>query len=113
MREFFGTDEVGYSFTAAGITRNYDRLSQAAQEAVNARVYGGIHFRSGCEQGRKMGEKIAHFISVQALRPLHKNKHDAVLKPNLRQTAPVVEPARQATKRAGARVRAPARVTSQ
>ena len=111
MREFFGTDEVGYSFTASGITRHYERLSQAAQEAVDARVYGGIHFRSGCVQGRKMGEKIAHFVSVHALRPLHRNKHDPVLKHALRQAArDAAAPA--ATKRASpARVRTPERFT--
>jgi hypothetical protein len=81
MRRFFGTDDVPYTFTAAGVTRHYDRLSQAAQEAADARVYGGIHFRTGCEMGVKMGEKIGRFVSLHALRPL-KTKKDKQLKPN-------------------------------
>jgi hypothetical protein len=105
MRRFFGTDEVPYTFTASGITRSYARLSDAAQEAADARVYGGIHFRTGCEMGVKMGEKIGRFVNLHALRPI-KNKHDKVLKPNMpaapvpvRVEAAVAAPAREAAGR--------------
>jgi hypothetical protein len=99
MRRFFGTDEVPYTFTAAGITRSYERLSQASQEAADARVYGGIHFRTGCEMGVKIGEKIGRFVTLHALRPI-KNKHDKVLKPSM-PAAPV--PVRVDTSAAPAR----------
>ena len=48
LRRFFGTDDIAYTFTAAGSTRSYSSLSQAAAEAVDARVFGGMHFRTGC-----------------------------------------------------------------
>ena len=64
MRSFFGTDQLPYTLTAGGITRAYTRLSDAESDSVDARVYGGIHFRFGCEAGvvqsRKVGKWVYH-----------------------------------------------------
>jgi hypothetical protein len=63
LRGFFGHDEVNVSVTAPGpfgVTRSYRRFSELTAEVDNARVWGGIHFRSadvdGSEIGRKIGE---------------------------------------------------------
>lgn len=71
LRQYFGTDKIAYTFTAAGITRNYQRLSDADEDAVDARVYGGMHFRTGCEQGIRYGGKVGKFMVQSQLRPLH------------------------------------------
>jgi len=73
IRRFFGTDNIAYTFTAAGLTRSYSTLSQAAAEAVDARVFGGMHFRSGCVQGVRSGEQVGRFVIQHALKPLKKN----------------------------------------
>lgn len=70
LRRFFGTDAVAYTFTAAGLTRSFDSLSQAAQEGADARVYGGIHFRTGCEEGIRQGQKIGRYVALHLLKPL-------------------------------------------
>lgn len=92
MRRFFGTDAVPYTFTAAGITRSFDTLSQAAQEGADARVYAGIHFRTGCETGIRMGEKIGRYVILHALKPA---KKAAMLRPNVAPTT-TLAPTRQA-----------------
>ena len=63
LRGFFGRDEVDVSVTAPGpfgVTRSYRKFSELTQEVDNARVWGGIHFRSadadGSEIGRRIGE---------------------------------------------------------
>jgi len=63
LRGFFGSDEVWVSVTAPGpfgVTRTFQRFSAMAEEVENARVWGGIHFRStdvdGTEVGRRIGE---------------------------------------------------------
>jgi len=63
LRRFFGSDAVDVSITAPnlfGVTRTYHAFSELTQEVENARVWGGIHFRSadvdGTEIGRKIGE---------------------------------------------------------
>ena len=71
MRHYFGRDWLPYTFTAAGITRSYNRLSEADADAVDARVYGGMHFRTGCEQGIRYGGKVGEFVFNSRLRPLN------------------------------------------
>jgi len=76
LRDFFGTDKVPFTFTATGlppsVTRSYTSLSQAAAESASARVYGGIHFRTGCVAGVRLGEKVGKFVFKTQLRPLHR-----------------------------------------
>ncbi len=70
LRRYFGTDDVGYTFTTpTGITRTFTSLSQAAADAVDARVFGGMHFRTGCVQGVRHGEKVGRFVFEHELRP--------------------------------------------
>ncbi|HEV8694072.1 MAG TPA: hypothetical protein VGQ93_07805 [Lysobacter sp.] len=44
------------------MTRSFTGLSQAANDAASARVYGGIHFRTGCEVAVRLGEKVGRFV---------------------------------------------------
>jgi hypothetical protein len=73
LRNFFGTDEVPFTVTAAGlppaVTRSFTSLSQAAAEAASARVYGGIHFRTGCTEAVRLGGKVGDFVTHTQLRP--------------------------------------------
>lgn len=66
LREYFETDEVPFTFTSTGlppsVTRTYTSLSQAAADAASARVYSGIHFRTGCEKGVAQSQKVAQFV---------------------------------------------------
>jgi hypothetical protein len=52
------------------ITRSFGSLSQATSEAASARVFAGIHFRSGCVQGVRQGTKVGRFVIQHYLRPL-------------------------------------------
>jgi hypothetical protein len=65
LRGFFGGDEVEVSITGPGpfgVTRTYHAFAELTEEVNNARVWGGIHFRSadvdGAEVGRKIGEIV-------------------------------------------------------
>jgi hypothetical protein len=72
LRQFFGTDDIAYTFTAAGVTRSYSSLSQAGRESVDARVLGGMHFRTGCEVGLRQGEHVARFTIRHYLKQIHR-----------------------------------------
>jgi hypothetical protein len=52
-------------------TRSYTRFSEAAEEVVEARIMQGIHFRSGDEDGRQQGQRVAHWVFTHFLRPVH------------------------------------------
>lgn len=70
LRDVLGTDELPYSLTAAGVTRSYQRLTQLEAESVDARVFGGIHFRSGCVASIEQSRKVGSFVVHTQLKPL-------------------------------------------
>ena len=55
--------------TLTGITRQWNTFDEGAREAIDARVYSGIHFRTGDEAGARLGRQVARFVSTHALRP--------------------------------------------
>jgi hypothetical protein len=64
---FFGTDAISFSTTSdalPGVTRSFSRLSQAAAEAGQSRIYGGIHWQFdnqlGLGTGRALAEQVFH-----------------------------------------------------
>src|SRR4030095_11756569 len=73
LAQFFDNDEVSFTTTSGlpfpGITRSFNGFSQAAQENANSRIYAGIHFRSACEDGLKMGRKVGRFAVLHTLKP--------------------------------------------
>jgi hypothetical protein len=54
--------------------RTYDRFSEAAEEVVDVRILQGIHFRSGDEDGRRLGRRVASWTFKNFLRPTHHGK---------------------------------------
>ncbi len=69
LRSYFGTDRLPYSLNSAGIARTYTRLSDAESDSVDARVYGGMHFRFGCEVGIVQSRKVGKWVFLTQLRP--------------------------------------------
>ena len=83
MQQFFGTDKIAFdvvSIRFAGTpaqTRHFERFSDALKEIIDARVWGGIHFRTADEQGAKLGKAIAKWERKHYFKPLHGNQEDA------------------------------------
>jgi hypothetical protein len=75
LQAFFGTDKV--SFTAISNkcspapcpSRSFDRFSVALKEIIDARVWGGIHFRTADVQGSVLGKKVAHYLEKHYFQP--------------------------------------------
>ena len=44
------------------VIRSYNSFTQAAEEAFNARIYGGIHFRAACRDAQLQGIQIGGFV---------------------------------------------------
>jgi hypothetical protein len=69
LRRFFATDNIPLSITSArfpGQTRTFARLSDVLDEIIDARVWGGIHFRTADVQGAKLGRKVDHWLRHHA-----------------------------------------------
>jgi hypothetical protein len=68
--EFLGTDQIDldiHGFDPAGPAGNlnavhhFDTADQLREEVINARLWGGLHYRRSSEVGVHLGEKVAHF----------------------------------------------------
>jgi len=49
-------------------TRSFASFSDATAEIVNARVFGGIHFRTSCLRADGLGRAVADYVSRHAMR---------------------------------------------
>ena len=71
LRKFFGTDKVAWTDTNnAGLTRSFTRFSHAIDEIVDARVWGGLHFRTADKQGARIGRQVAKWRDKHYFRPV-------------------------------------------
>ena len=64
IARFLGTNQIDYtvpSITGLG-DRHYERVQDLEYEVGNARVWGGIHYRTAIERGTKLGMKVAHQV---------------------------------------------------
>lgn len=57
---FHDTTELEY----LGLERSFNSIQQAADEAGISRLYGGIHYRSAIEQGKKQGQQIGKLYNL-------------------------------------------------
>ena len=74
LNYLFGTDEVGFSMDSnvAGVVspvRTYDRLSDALEEVLDARIYGGMHYRNSTRIGAHVGKQVSRFTTRHFFRP--------------------------------------------
>ena len=46
---------------AAGVTRHYDDAADIQQDAIDARVWSGIHFRTADKTGVAIGIRVANW----------------------------------------------------
>ncbi|TDC40554.1 phosphatase PAP2 family protein [Micromonospora sp. 15K316] len=71
-RHFFGRDDVPFSGSSAdsGTTRHFGSFSEALDELIGARVWGGVHFRSADVDGAALGAAVFRYAVRHHFRPL-------------------------------------------
>jgi len=69
LESAFG-DNTSFTVTseAAPGTRQYSSFSQAIADIADARVFGGIHYRTSCVRGDALGRAVAEYVSTHAFR---------------------------------------------
>jgi hypothetical protein len=64
IARFLGTNKI--DFTVPSLTglgdRHFDRVRDLQYEVSNARIWGGIHYRTSVEDGIKIARKTAHQV---------------------------------------------------
>jgi membrane-associated phospholipid phosphatase len=72
LAHFFGTDAIAFSTVSdglPGVTRSFTSLSQAAEEAGQSRIYGGIHWQFDNQAGLDSGRALADLVFFSVLTP--------------------------------------------
>jgi hypothetical protein len=72
MRDFFGTDRIAFDIVSPRFPtqpRHFERFSQALQEVIDARVWGGIHFRTADTQGAEIGKHVSRWARTHYFHP--------------------------------------------
>jgi hypothetical protein len=71
LRRFFGRDDIAFSAYSAdsGTTRHFTSFSQALAEVVEARIWGGVHYRSADVQGVELGDQVARYVLAREFQP--------------------------------------------
>jgi hypothetical protein len=72
---FFGTDNFNFTMDSLvpGLTqpvRHYTSFSEALQDILDARVYGGMHFRNSTRKGAIIGKQVSNFATGHFFRPV-------------------------------------------
>jgi PAP2 superfamily len=76
LQAFFGTDKVPFTAVSNKCSpapcpdRSFDRFSDALKEIIDARVWGGIHFRTADVQGAVLGTKVVHYMEKHYFQPV-------------------------------------------
>ena len=72
LSQTFG-EETSFNIVSTampGVTRQFHNFSAALQEVMNARVFGGIHFRTATIDGTALGVSVGDYVMTHALAPL-------------------------------------------
>ena len=66
-------DVIALHSPATGETRYYKNVDAITDEVIEARVWGGIHFRTSDLVGAKMGKEIGKWVVQHFLKPIDDN----------------------------------------
>jgi hypothetical protein len=75
MRAFFGGDTpiriqtISPPAPVSPSIRTYDKFNDIEKEIVDARVFGGMHFRHSAMNGAQLGRKVAKNLVNNFFRP--------------------------------------------
>jgi hypothetical protein len=71
MEQVYAPGQLSITLTnsaVSGVTLKYTTLTQITDDISDARVYGGIHFRTDQDAGAALGSRIAQYILLHNLR---------------------------------------------
>jgi hypothetical protein len=53
------------------VTLTYETYAQITDDISDARVYGGIHFRTDQDAGAQLGRRVGQYVLAHNLRTAH------------------------------------------
>jgi hypothetical protein len=71
LARVMGTDHIGVDIDAVttGTTRHYATVAELVDEVGNARIWGGLHYRSSIDAGNRIAERVVRHNLDRNFRP--------------------------------------------
>jgi hypothetical protein len=73
VKTVFGTEEIPEvattSPTAPGVTHRWTNMTTYTDEAANARIWSGFHYRFSTRVGTDMGLQIGEYVVKNVMQP--------------------------------------------
>jgi hypothetical protein len=73
FREFLDTNRIDVTLTSTTVptmpTRHFERANDLRAEIIEARLWGGLHYRDSSVKGVALGRKVAHYVLHHAFQP--------------------------------------------
>lgn len=69
LEKFFRTSHLAITLTSTSVTgvplaqHSFSNIHEIVTEVINARVYGGMHYRTSGEDGAAIGRKVSNWVS--------------------------------------------------
>jgi hypothetical protein len=74
LADFYHTDRMHFTLASdqmPGVTRSFDRFSQAADENAMSRIYMGVHWVFDADAGQRIGRSVGDITFDDQLEPIH------------------------------------------
>jgi hypothetical protein len=75
LQRFFGTKNLGFTFTSTvpdTVPHYYPTTDALVKEIVDARVFGGMHYRNSGLAGVDLGRRVARWVYLSRFQPVAK-----------------------------------------
>lgn len=71
LRAFYGTKRIRITLTSSvtGTARTFENTDDLIKEIVDARIFGGMHYRTSGVHGAVVGRKVAHWVAGHFFHP--------------------------------------------
>jgi hypothetical protein len=77
LEQLFGTKKVDVTLTSTSVPgavpyayHHFSRTQDIVKEVIDARIYGGMHYRTSGVHGTVIGNKVAHYVAKHYFRPV-------------------------------------------
>ena len=73
VRSFYRTKKVSFTFDSSvsgTVPHHFNRTDDLVHEMSDARVWGGMHFRSSTEDGAELGKQVAKWVAKHYFQPV-------------------------------------------
>ncbi len=68
VRSFYGTKKLHFTFNSAvasTVPHAFESTDDVVKEVMDARVWGGMHFRTSNKHGADLGKQVGHWVGTQ------------------------------------------------